>query len=458
MSETKITPAKTTSSYDPVRGAVIIALSEYDKTGKSLDVAIQNAKEMVGLDPRDNRFLMLLINGIVKMRRRLDYQIRFFLTRPSEKLNVKLQNILRLGFFQLQFTDKVPQSAAVDECVKLGRYFFGDAKSRMVNAVLRSYLREPHKAAFPNPNDDPVRYLANYYSYPDYFVNYCLREFGEEQAVKLLKQMNLPSGLTVRVNLLKAKNEEIEAALKEAKIGFQPGKYLDEFITLDTSAIDPLRSLLDEGKIYIQDQSAGMAVRLLNPRPGVNTLDLTAAPGGKTMYCASRMRGKGKVVALDKSRRRLEILTENCKKLGVKIVSPIVCDAVQFKSEELFERVIVDPPCSGWGTAGRHADLRWSKTQEDINQMNRIQRKLLETGAALLKPGGILVYSTCTILRKENDQIVEEFLLRNKQFQLDSASQFFDESVVSERGFIKTYPAFDRLDGGFAARIKLKPN
>jgi 16S rRNA (cytosine967-C5)-methyltransferase len=458
MTEAKTTSIRTAAAYDPVRGAATLALSEYDQSGKSLDLAIQNARELVGIDSRDNRFLLLLINGIVKMRRRLDYQIRFYLARPSEKLNVKLQNILRLGFFQLQFTDKVPHSAAVDECVKLGRYFFGDAKARMVNAVLRSYLREPHKAVFPSADDNPARYLANYYSYPDYFVNYCLKDFGEEQTVKLLQQMNQPSGLTVRVNLLKAKSEEVEAALKEAKISFSPGKYLDEFLTLDTSAIDPLRSLLDEGKIYIQDQSAGMAVRLLNPRPGVNTLDLTAAPGGKTMYCASRMRGKGKVVALDKSRKRLEILTENCKKLGVKIVSPIVCDAVQFKSEELFERVIVDPPCSGWGTAGRHADLRWSKTQEDIRQMNKIQRKLLETGAALLKPGGILVYSTCTIIRKENDQIVEEFLLRNKQYQLDSAAQFFDESVVSERGFVKTYPGFERLDGGFAARIKLKPN
>ncbi len=449
---------KKTTDYDPVRGAAILALSEFDQSGKSLDVAIQSAKELVGVDSRDTRFLLLLINGIVKMRRRLDYQIRFFLTRPSEKLNVKLQNILRLGLFQLQFTDKVPSSAAVNECVKLGRYFFGDSKAKMVNAVLRSYLREPHKAAFPNSDNEPLRYLANFYSYPDYFVSYCLKEFGKEQTISLLKQMNQPSGMTVRINLLKAKKEEIESALNDAGIYFATGKYMDEFLTLETSAIDPLRSLLDDGKIYIQDQSAGMAVRLLNPRPGVNALDLTAAPGGKTAYCASRMRGKGKIIALDKSRKRLEILTDNCKRLGVKIVSPIVCDAVQFKSEERFERVIVDPPCSGWGTAGGHPDLRWRKTEEDISQMTRIQRKLLASGAALLKPGGILVYSTCTIMRAENDQIVEEFLARNKQFQLDSASQFFDDSVVNERGFIKTYPAIERLDGAFAARIKLKPN
>ncbi len=449
---------KKTTDYDPVRGAAILALSAFDQTGDSLDVAIQSAKELVGVDPRDNRFLLLLINGIVKMRRRLDYQIQFFLTRPSEKLNVKLQNILRLGLFQLQFTDKIPSSAAVNECVKLGRYFFGDSKSKMVNAVLRSYLREPHKAAFPRLEDEPLRHLANFYSYPDYFVSYCLKEFGQEQTINLLKAMNEPSRMTIRVNLLKAKVEEVQAELKELGIASSTGKYLDEFLTLDSTAIDPLRDMLAAGKIYIQDQSAGMAVRLLNPKMGVNTLDMTAAPGGKTAYCAARMRGKGKIVALDKSRRRLEILTDNCERLGIKIVSPIVCDAVKFESEELFERVIIDPPCSGWGTAGGHADLRWRKTEQDIEQMSRIQRKLLEKGAALLKPGGILVYSTCTILRKENDQIVEEFLARNKRYELDSAAQFFDDSVVSERGFLKTYPAFDRLDGAFAARIKLRPN
>ncbi len=450
--------AKTPTDFDPVRGAAVLALTELDQTDKSLDDVIAYAREIVGIDARDNRFLLLLINGTVKMRRRLDYQIRFYLARPAEKLNARLQNILRLGFFQLQFADRVPESAAVNESVKLARYFFGEPKSKMVNAVLRSFLREPQKAVFPDFDAEPVRHLANFYSYPDYFVNYCLKEFGAERTVELLKNMNQPAGITVRVNLLKAKKGEVESALQEAGVGYAPGKYLDEFLTLETSALEPIRPLLEAGKIYIQDQSSGMAVRMLNPRPGVHTLDMTAAPGGKTTYCASRMRGKGKIVALDKSRKRLEILIENCKRSGVKIVSPVVCDAAQFESEERFERVLIDPPCSGWGTAGKHPDLRWRKTETDIRQMTKIQRKLLERGASLLKPGGILVYSTCTIMRSENDQIVEEFLARNKQYQLDSGAQFFDESIVNERGFVKTYPAVAGLEGGFVARIKLRPN
>ncbi|MFQ5607392.1 MAG: 16S rRNA (cytosine(967)-C(5))-methyltransferase RsmB, partial [Candidatus Zixiibacteriota bacterium] len=152
------------------------------------------------------------------------------------------------------------------------------------------------------------------------------------------------------------------------------------------------------------------------------------------------------------------LLVENAQKMKIKIISPVVTDAIQFSSEELFERVIVDPPCSGWGTARKHPELRWEKTEQDIQQMCKIQRKMLEKGASLVKPGGILVYSTCTIMRKENDQIVEEFLVKHKDFTLESAEEFFDPSVVSERGFIKTYPNIPLLDGGFAARVKRKPN
>ncbi|MFQ5606425.1 MAG: 16S rRNA (cytosine(967)-C(5))-methyltransferase RsmB [Candidatus Zixiibacteriota bacterium] len=443
--------------YDTVRGAATMALTVFDGGGVSLEDALLQTKGLVEYDELDARFLKLLVSGVTKLKRRLDYQLRFYLARPAEKLSDKLQNILRLGLFQLQFVDRIPQASAVDESVKLGRYFFGEPKARMVNAILRSYLREPNKAIFPDVEDDTERYLAEFYSYPDYFVSYCLREFGASAAEELLASMNRPPQLTIRVNLLKAKAPEIESALERAGLDFQPGAFLEEFYVLSDASISKLSALLKNGKIYAQDQSAGMAVRLLNPRPGVTLCDLAAAPGGKTTYAASRMRGKGRITAIDKSRRRLEILVENCKRMGVKIVAPVATDAMIFDPPERYERVMIDPPCSGWGTAAKHPDLRWRKTEKDIKQMTKIQRKMLEKGASLLKPGGILVYSTCTLMRDENDQIIEEFLLKNKEFELESAETFFDKSVVSERGFVKTYPCVEGLDGGFAARLKRRP-
>lgn len=446
------------TNYDPVRGAAALALSSYDTTEKSFDEALRKSRELVGVDDRDLRFFLRLVHGVTKMRRRLDYQLQFFLARPSDSLAVKLRNVLRLGLYQLQYTDRVPQAAAVSESVNLARYFYGTPKARMVNGILRSFLRNPDKCVFPDRAKNPLSYLANFYSYPDYFVQSCLDEFGLEQTERLLERMNQPQRLTIRVNRLKTNAEKLEAALTKNGVEFVRGEYLDDFYTLPEAGIKVLQDLLDDGSIYVQDQSAGMAVRLLNPRPGTHLLDLTSAPGGKTTYAASRMRGKGRITALDKSKPRLQVLVDNCQRLGVKIVSPVACDAVKFESDELFERVIIDPPCSGWGTAGRHPDLRWSKSLEDIQQMTKIQRKLLETGAKFLKPGGLLVYSTCTVMRQENDQIIEEFLLRHKEFELESASEFFDSALVSERGFVKTYPAVDLLDGGFAARLKRKPN
>lgn len=446
------------AEYDPVRGAATLALTTFDSGGVSLEDSLLHSRELVRFDERDARFFKLLVSGVVKLKRRLDYQLKFYLSRPSEKLAPKLQNILRLGLFQLQRVDRVPAAAVVNESVKLARYFFGDPKARMVNAILRSYLRDPDKAIFPDPEDDSARYLAEFYSYPDYFVSYCLKEFGFEKSAKLLDSMNGAPNLTLRVNLIKVKAPEIEQALKKAEVEFIAGAFLDEFYVLPDTPVSKISDLLEKGKVYVQDQSAGMAVRLLNPRPGMTLCDLAAAPGGKTTYAASRMRGKGKITALDKSRRRLEVLVDNCKRMGVKMVAPVACDAINFESPERFERVIVDPPCSGWGTAAKHPDLRWLKTENDIKQMNKIQRKMLEKGASLLKPGGILVYSTCTIMRSENDQIVEEFLLKNKEFELESADSFFDSSVISGRGFVKTFPNIPYVDGGFAARIKRKPN
>ncbi|MCH9031747.1 MAG: RsmB/NOP family class I SAM-dependent RNA methyltransferase [candidate division Zixibacteria bacterium] len=270
--------------------------------------------------------------------------------------------------------------------------------------------------------------------------------------------MNQPPGLTIRVNYLKSDPDKVEKVLKQAKVNYKKGEFLEEYFTIVEGSLEPVRKILDDGKIYIQDQSAGMPVRLLNPRPGMNVLDLAAAPGGKTTYAASRMRGKGNITAVDKSRKRLKLLVENCERLGIKNVSPVSCDANDFAATKKFERVMVDPPCTGWGNAGKHADLRWVKKPEDITQMKRIQKRMLDHAASLVSPGGILVYSTCSIIREENDQVVEEFLLSHKEFQLESAKKFWDKRVVSERGFLKTYPNIPGLDGAFAARLKLRPN
>jgi 16S rRNA (cytosine967-C5)-methyltransferase len=442
------------TEHDRVRGAALEALILIQQ-GEQADSAVKLVTAGQNFRPLDIRFLLQLVNGATKMQRRLDHEIKFYLAKPSADLPLILANILRLGFYQLIFTSKIPAAAAVSESVNLARHFADKSQVGMVNAVLRARLREPQKVVFVSKDEDPVRYLADFYSYPDYFVTYCLREFGHEKAEKLLEAYNQPPHVTYRVNSLNAKPDEVTHLLQENKIEFSFGKYLPEFIHIQGSGLPLEEQLIKTGKVFVQDESAGLPVRLLNPKPGDNIIDLTAAPGGKTTYIAARMRNKGRLTALDKSRRRLEILVENAANLGIKIISPVVCDMAEFKGGP-FDRVLLDPPCSGWGTAGKKADLRWKKNPQDIANLVRIQTKMIDRAARLVKPGGVLVYSTCTIMRRENDQVVEEFLVRSGNFELESAQQYFHSELVSERGFIKTYPDFAQLDGSFCARMKRK--
>jgi 16S rRNA (cytosine967-C5)-methyltransferase len=279
-----------------------------------------------------------------------------------------------------------------------------------------------------------------------------VEEFGYESATRLLMEYNSPPRVTYRVNFLKAKPDEVANILTTNDIDFSYGRFLPEFIHIGQSGIPLEEELLRTGKVFIQDESAGIAVRLLNPKPGMDVVDLTAAPGGKSTYAAIRMRNKGEVTSVDKSRPRLKLVVENAKRLGIKIINPVAGDMTEFKGGP-FDRVMLDPPCSGWGTAGKLPDLRWAKSEEDISNLVKIQSMMIDRAARLVKPGGVLVYSTCTIMRQENDQIIEEFLLRNREFELESGDQFFKGDLVTERGFLKTYPDFEDFDGAFSARL-----
>jgi 16S rRNA (cytosine967-C5)-methyltransferase len=451
------TQTKTTTSkkYDPVRAAALEALILIQQGTQTEDAIEQVLQDKKGFRQLDKRFLQQLVNGTTKMLRRLDHDMKFYLAKPSQELPLLLKNILRLGFYQLHFTDRIPAAAAVSESVNLALHLLDRPRANLVNAVMRACLREPHRIKFVSPEEDPVRYLGDYYSFPDYFVEYCLEEFGLEKTEKLLREFNEPPRVTYRVNYLKAKPDQVMALLKENNISFTPGKYLPEFLHIEEGGLPLEEQLVKTGKVFVQDESAGLAVRLLNPRPNTNVVDLTAAPGGKATYMAVRMRNRGCVTAIDKSRPRLQVLVDNAKRLGIKIISPVVSDMFAFSSGP-FDRVLLDPPCTGWGTAGKHSDLRWSKTAQDIKDLAKIQARMLNKAAQLVKPGGVLVYSTCTIIRAENDQIVEEFLLRHKDFEIDSAREFFGDELVTERGFVKTYPDLNGMDGAFCARLRRK--
>jgi 16S rRNA (cytosine967-C5)-methyltransferase len=405
------------------------------------------------LSSLDRRFLSELVHGTTKMRRRLDFVLGLFLERKLEELTPWIRNILRMGVYQIDFLDKVPDSAAVDESVKLARKFGHKGTGARVNAVLRSYLREKSQVRFPAWERDKVGNIALFYSFPDWMVRMWLGIFGEEETIKLCQALNERPRLCCRINSLRINQNDLEEMLRRKKIKFRPGRFLAGFYLIESKVNLDRFPPLQRGLVYFQDESAGFPVALLDPQPGEYVLDLCAAPGGKTTFIAEKMKDQGLVVAVDMSAKKLEVVRENCERLGTNCVALCRADARDFSCQPS-DKVLVDAPCSGLGTLGRHSDARWRKQKEDLLRLQKLQLEILLNAAELLKRGGVLVYSTCTITPEENEQVIEIFLEQRKDFKLADGSNFVDSGVLDQHGLVRTLPQVHKMDGSFACRLE----
>ncbi|MCK4403618.1 MAG: 16S rRNA (cytosine(967)-C(5))-methyltransferase RsmB [candidate division Zixibacteria bacterium] len=405
------------------------------------------------LSSLDRRFLRELVHGTIKMRRRLDFVLGLFLEKKLEGLTPMIRNILRMGVYQIDFLTKVPESAAVDESVKLAKKFGHKGTVALVNAVLRSYLRDKSQVSFPSWEKDKVENISLFYSFPSWVVEGWLGIFGEEQTIKLCQAFNKRPRLCCRMNSLKIDHKGLEEIFKREKIKFKPSKFLKGFYSIE-SKVDLDRFVpLQKGLIYFQDESAGFPVMLLDPQPGDYIVDLCAAPGGKSTFIAERMSDQGLVLAVDISAKKLNMVRENCQRLGVRSVALCCADAKDFSCHPV-DKILIDAPCSALGTLGRNPDARWRKQKEDPSRLQKLQLEILSNAAELLKDGGILVYSTCTITPEENEQVIEKFLEQRKDFRVAEGSHFVDFGVVDQNGMVRTLPHVHKMDGSFACRLE----
>jgi 16S rRNA (cytosine967-C5)-methyltransferase len=400
----------------------------------------------------DRRFVSELVNGTTKMRRRLDYVLSFFLEKEINDLTPWIRNILRLGVYQIDFLDRVPESAAVNESVNLAKKFGHRGTVALVNAVLRSYLRDKSRVSFPSWEENKVENIALFYSFPSFLVESWLNTFGEEKTIKLCQVFNERPKLCFRLNSMKIDSHSLEEKFNESKTKFKSGRFLENFYYIESRIDLNHFTPLVEGLVYLQDESAGFPVTLLDPQPGETILDLCAAPGGKTTFIAELLRDKGRVLAVDKNWEKIRLLRENCRRLGIDSVSYFCGDATNFQVPPV-DRVLVDAPCSGLGVLGRNPDSRWRKQKEDWERLQKLQLEILFNAASLVKKGGVLVYSTCTLTREENDFVIEKFLEKRRDFRLTDGSLYVDSEVVDESGFVRTFPHIHKMDGGFAARL-----
>ncbi len=405
---------------------------------------------------RDKALATEIVYGSIRWRRRLDWILGRLMRGNPESLTPWIRQIIRMGLYQLIMMNQIPDSAATDESVKLARRYGHEGTVRLTNAIMRNAIRKRKEFEKPECRDNPIEEMGITYSYPTWLIKRWIERYGTEGAENLMKAGNKVPPLTIRVNTDRISPKVLVSRLRDHGIQVEPSRWFSDFVSMRHRGDPRQLPYYDEGLFQIQDESTGLAVHLLNPQPGETIVDLCCAPGGKTTYIAQFVCAEGYVVACDISLRRLNQVEENRRRLGLSQLHIIAMDGSLLALEAGVDRVIVDAPCSGLGTIARKPDIRWRRSVEDFQRFHALQLKLLENGAALVKKGGLLVYSTCTIEPEENEDVVSEFCNRQPEFHLEKPVDWPNEisEVMDFEGKVKTLPSIHGVDGIFAVRLR----
>lgn len=440
---------------DKARETAMKVLYAVHEEGAYGNVALAQALRRERFGETDRRFVTELVYGAVKAGDTLDWMIGRYASRPVQKMPPYVRAILRLGIYQLFFLDRIPPSAVCNESVELTKRYGHAGTARFVNAVLRAAAREPERARFPEGKGHTADHIALASQHPLWLVRRWLRAFGQEETERLCAFDNEPAVLSLRTNTLRTTREALLSRLASEGAEARPSAWAPEGILCTShGALDAMMSLR-EGLFQVQDESSMQVAHVVGPRPGEFVLDMCSAPGGKTTHLAALMENRGRVLALDIYEAKLARVAENAKRLGVSIIETRCMDAREAgkRFAGSADRVLVDAPCSGLGVLRRRPDARWRKKEADLLTFPPLQRELLESGARAVKPGGVLVYSTCTTEAAENDEVVGAFLAAHEDFVPESAGARLPMKP-RETDTVQFYPQRDAVDGFFIARLR----
>lgn len=438
--------------YSNVRGIAVKVLNRVDRTDAYLDKLLENELRNSELSGQDKALLYEIVHGVTRWSGKIDWILNGFYKGQFSKCIPNVKNALRVALYQILFLDKVPDYAAVNEAVEFIKKLQGQKPADLTNAILRNIIRSKAAIRYPDPSEDLVAYLSAFYSHPYWMVKRWLLVYGKESTEALLSANNERPSITLRVNTLKISVNEFKNLLNQVNLKYTPGKFFPEYIRLKNLSNITDWEYFEKGYFTIQDESTGFSCRLLDVKPGMRVLDLCAAPGGKTSYISNLMENTGEIVALDRYESRLKIFTKNLNRLGITNINTVVSDAEEYEGE-LFDRVLADVPCSGFGTLSKKPDIKWKKDLGDIRKLGSVQYNLICKAAKMVKPGGVVVYSTCTIEPEENIDIVNKFLNTHEEFQLENVSDSFPEEVIDKNGCIQTLPHIHQMDGAFAVKL-----
>lgn len=458
VTDDQLLSARGLTSSNP-RQAACAVLRSIQKEGCYADQLMDRELADGRLSGPDRGLFAELVFGVLRRQGTLDYIIAQLLDQPLGKLEPLVLVLLRLGLYQLVYLDRIPESAAVNETVNLTKQAVPRA-SGLVNAVLRNYLRRKEEISFPDPLTAPTASIAARHSHPLWLVNQWLDQLGLEETELMAEASSLQPPLTLRANSLIVSRDELLQRFTENGIVATPCRYSPQGIHIEGRHHIPGLPGFREGLFAVQDEASQMASFLLSVQPGERILDTCAAPGGKSTHLAQLMDNRGELLAMDISRNKLPLIQESAQRLGIKIISTRAADLLQSAAlpAHAFDRVLLDAPCSGLGVIRRNPEAKWRLTPADFTRLAITQRSMLKNAFRLLKPGGILLYSTCSTTIEENEAVVRDFISRQNDCVLEDLNTIFPQwhKLFTTEGMFRTWPHCHGMDGFFAARLRKK--
>lgn len=434
------------------------------KKNCTLDQSLDYAQtDLDRLSRQDRNLCHALVFGVLRQRGYLDFIIKSFSTKPLEKTEVNILYILRMGLFQLFFLDRIPAFAAINTSIDLAKTQTSTGAAGFINALLRSVQRAREETRQPGHEfialPDPQKHLAAHiqarFSLPGWLVKRWLAAHGKEKTLGLCQTLNTLPPLTLRVNTLKTDRKRLRIHLEAQGFEVEPTEHSPHGLSISSpgKAVTDIEGF-QQGWFQIQDEAAQLVSYILDPRPHETILDACAGLGGKTCHMAQLMENTGSILAVDSQAHKLESLAQEAQRLGINNIQTQQIDLLKADIRDFpgyFDRVLVDAPCSGLGVIRRNPDTKWKRDFKDVLRLSALQKKILNSGANLVKPGGILVYAVCSCEPEENEQVVQAFLKKRKDYSLDPG---FDSPLKTSQDFFKTYPDHIGMDGFFAARLK----
>lgn len=437
-----------------VRDAALSILLAVDKNQAYSNLLLNETIKRHKIEAKDRALLTEITYGTLQYKMTLDYYLEPFIRGSVDHW---VRWLLRLSLYQMHYLTRIPPHAAVNEAVEIAKRRGHKGIASMVNGILRSILRQG--VASTDDIKDPIERLAIETSHPEWLVQRFAHNYGIEVAAQMLHENNIPPVQTVRVNTTKASVDQAIASIEVEGLTAKKSDLMPECLHVTNG--QPARTkAFQEGLITIQDESSMIPANVLNPSPGMRVLDMCAAPGGKTTHIAEIMKNEGSILATDLHPHKLDLIDHNTDRLGIDIVETAPIDgrkAPDFLQLESYDAILVDAPCSGLGVMRRKPDIKYTKREEDLENLQKIQLALLDAATKVLKIDGKLVYSTCTVDKRENEGTVEAFLSTHPEMeaiQLESLPTKLAEKQAN--GMLQVFPQDFGSDGFFVAAFRKK--